>query len=240
MELAKEIRTKAPGLVDEIKQGKLTISVAAKLADNEAGRNGRKRHKIDTDDASRILCGDAMDLISTLEDESVQLVVTSPPYAEQRKGQYRGVPEAVYPDWTVQWMALLWDKLAADGSVLIVIRPHITKGCLSDYVLKTRLALRDDGWTECEEMIWFKPDAPPLGSNRRPRRTWESILWFGRTGNPYINLTACGRESQRVGFVGSFRFGVGGDSPVRTGQTAKVKAGISRCADVFPAVYRQH
>ena len=176
-----------------------------------------------------------MDLISTLEDESVQLVVTSPPYAEQRKGQYRGVPEAVYPDWTVQWMALLWDKLAADGSVLIVIRPHITKGCLSDYVLKTRLALRDDGWTECEEMIWFKPDAPPLGSNRRPRRTWESILWFGRTGNPYINLTACGRESQRVGFVGSFRFGVGGDSPVRTGQTAKVKGGISRCADVFPA-----
>ena len=78
VELAKEIRTKAPGLVDEIKQGKLTISVAAKLADNEAGRNGRKRHKIDTDDASRILCGDAMDLISTLEDESVQLVVTSP------------------------------------------------------------------------------------------------------------------------------------------------------------------
>ena len=57
------------------------------------------------------------------------------------------MPEAVYPDWTVQWMALLWDKLAADGSVLIVIRPHITKGCLSDYVLKTRLALRDDGWT---------------------------------------------------------------------------------------------
>ena len=45
---------------------------------------------------------------------------------------------------------------------------------LSDYVLRTRLALREAGWHECEELIWLKPDAPPLGSKLRPRRAWES------------------------------------------------------------------
>ena len=70
-------------------------------------------------------------------------------------------------------MQQIWDKLADDGSVLIVICPHVKKGVLSDYVLRTRLALREDGWTECEELVWVKPDAPPLGSLHRSRRTAE-------------------------------------------------------------------
>jgi len=71
-------------------------------------------------------------------------------------------------------MELLWDKLADDGSVLIVIRPHIKKGVLSDYVLRTQLALRDDGWTECEELIWLKPDSPPLGSTIMALENWTT------------------------------------------------------------------
>ena len=51
-----------------------------------------------------VLHGDCLDLIPTLEDESVSLVVTSPPYAEQRAGHYEGIPEEDYPDFTVQWM----------------------------------------------------------------------------------------------------------------------------------------
>ena len=39
----------------------------------------------------------------------------------------------------MQWMGALWDKLTDDGSVLIVIRPHLRDGVLSDYVLRTRL-----------------------------------------------------------------------------------------------------
>ena len=51
-----------------------------------------------------VLHGDCLDLIPTLEDGSVSLVVTSPPYAEQRSGHYEGIPEEDYPDFTVQWM----------------------------------------------------------------------------------------------------------------------------------------
>ena len=92
-----------------------------------------------------VLHGDCLDLIPTLEDGSVSLVVTSPPYAEQRAGHYAGIPEEDYPDFTVQWMDALRPKLTRDGSVLIVIRPHLRGGVISDYVLRTRLALRESG-----------------------------------------------------------------------------------------------
>jgi site-specific DNA-methyltransferase (adenine-specific)/site-specific DNA-methyltransferase (cytosine-N4-specific) len=142
--------------------------------------------------AGTIICGDALALIPTLPDRSVQLVLTSPPYAMQRRRQYGGIPEKDYPAWMVAIMAALRLKLTADGSVLLVIRSHVRDGVVSDYVLRTRLALREDGWCECEELIWLKPDAPPLGSKHRPRRTWENILWFSKTPKPYIDLRAAG------------------------------------------------
>ena len=211
--------------------------VATRLAENAVGRNGKHRKRIrhNSDDASRVICGDCRKLIPTLDDSSVGLVCCSPPYAEQRKGHYQGVSEKDYPAWTVEWMELLWEKLADNGSVLIIIRPHIKKGVLSDYVLRTRLALRDNGWTECEELIWLKPTSPPLGSTVRPRRSWESILWFSKTGRPFCNTKACGRESDRIGFQGALRFGVGENGPINKGQSMTVKDGVSRCSDVFVA-----
>ena len=182
-----------------------------------------------------VLHGDCLDLIPTLEDESVSLVVTSPPYAQQRAGHYEGVSEEDYPDFTVNWMTALAPKMTPDGSVFIVIRPHVRDGVLSDYLLKTRLAVREAGWHECEELIWLKPDAPPLGSLKRPRRTWESVLWFSRSPQPYCDLKACGRESERVGFEGSLRFGVGGDSPLSRVQAAGCTNGVARITDVIVA-----
>jgi DNA modification methylase len=184
---------------------------------------------------SPVLLGDCNDLIPTLEDGSVSLVLTSPPYADQRSGHYEGIPAEEYPGFTVGWMAAIRPKLAPDGSVLIVIRPHLRDGILSDYVLRTRLALRDAGWNECEELIWFKPDAPPLGSPKRPRRTWESVLWFSPSAQPYCDLLACGRESEGLGFRGSFRFGIGGDSPIHDRQNSGRESGVARISDVIYA-----
>ena len=136
-------------------------------------------------------------------------------------------------------MAALRPKLIQDGSVLIVIRPHLQDGCLSDYVLKTRLALRDAGWNECEELIWFKPNSPPLGSKLRPRRAWESILWFSETAQPASNLKACGKATDRLGFDGSIKFAEGGVSE-RTSWYPCVESfghgsGTARVTDVFIA-----
>lgn len=150
-------------------------------------------------DLNRVHCGDLADLLPRIDAKSINAIVTSPPYADQRKHQYGGISEADYPDWTVEWMRQARRVLADDGNVAIVIRPHVKDGQISDYVLRTRLALRSDGWKECDELIWIKPGAPPLGHKFRPRRSWESILWFSTTGKSYCDPVANGAASDRIG-----------------------------------------
>jgi DNA modification methylase len=186
-----------------------------------------------------VLHGDCRDLIPTLEDGSVSLVVTSPPYAEQRAGHYEGASEDDYPEFTVQWMTALAPKMTPDGSVFLVIRPHLRAGIQSDYVLRTRLAVREAGWHECEELIWLKPGAPPLGSKLRPRRAWESILWFSQCAQPYADLKACGNESDSLGFTGASKFAEDGISK-KSGWHPCVESfgnghGIARITDVIVA-----
>lgn len=131
-------------------------------------------------------------------------------------------------------MRELKPKLTPDGNVLINLRTHMKNGVISDYDLLTRLALRKDGWKECERLIWYKPDAPPLGSFHRPRRTYEDIWWFSLTGKPYVNLHAAGEYTDRKGFFGSHRFR-NGSNPIATKQITDKDFGKSRVSDVFTA-----
>lgn len=146
--------------------------------------------------------GDCLEVMRSLQAESVDAIVTSPPYAEQRKSTYGGIPEKDYPAWTVAWMTEAMRLLKPNGSVIINIRPHIKNGQISDYVLRTRLALRESGWNECEELIWFKRGGAPLGSVARPRRSWESLLWFAKHGKPFSAPKAAGTASSAIGFTG--------------------------------------
>jgi ribosomal protein L11 methylase PrmA len=128
-------------------------------------------------------------------------------------------------------MAALRPKLTAEGSVLLVIRSHVRDGVVSDYVLRTRLALRNDGWKEFQECVWVKPNAPFLGSHDRLRASFESILCFSNSTVPYINLTANGNYSDHIGFGGASRFGE--YSHFHSKRPSKPKLGQSRGTDVF-------
>jgi site-specific DNA-methyltransferase (adenine-specific) len=177
----------------------------------------------------------------TLPLRFVNAVITSPPYANQRKREYGGINEADYPMWTVEWMNKLRPVLVDGGNVAIVIRPHVKDGALSDYVLRTRLAVRDAGWHEIEELKWIKPSAAPIGHTRRPRRSWESILWFSNSTRPYCDPVANGTPSARLGLVskkGVGRYIHGISSP------QGVRSGLARCRDYVEvsasAVNRDH
>lgn len=177
-----------------------------------------------------IIHGEIENSLEDLPDKSIDLVFTSPPYAEQRKKQYGGVTEDEFPSWVVSWMDKLKPKMRTGGSVIINIRPHLKHGKISDYVLKTRLALRESGWDECEELIWIKPDSPPLGSINRPRRAWESLLWFSLDAKiAYCDTKANGTKSNRIGFENG-KFDHGGDSHIHAGQNI-AKEGVARSRD---------
>jgi site-specific DNA-methyltransferase (adenine-specific) len=132
-----------------------------------------------------LFLGDCRDELRRVAASSVAAVVTSPPYAEQRKGDYRSIPEADYPAWTVAWLAEAGRVLRPDGSVFLNIREHRNEGSgMADYVHRTRLAVRAAGWVEVDELVWIKSDACPTGSRKLPRRGWERVLWFARSPLP--------------------------------------------------------
>lgn len=178
-------------------------------------------------DGVAIYHGDCREVLPLLP--TVSAVVTSPPYAEQRANQYASITEADYPQFTVGWMSVV--PLAADGSAIVNIRPHLRDGLLSDYVLRTRLALAEAGWGECEELIWFKSGGGvgPYGSRYRPRRAWESLLWFSRTGRPWVDVKANGTPTKRTLTRGSIRKGEGEYISQIGPQTA---GDPTRCEDV--------
>ena len=182
--------------------------------------------------------GDCRDVLATLPAESVDAVVTSPPYAMQRKTTYGGIPETEYPDWTVARMREVWRVLKPDGSVIINIRPHIKNGQISDYTLRTRLALRAAEWREVDELIWHKPNGMPTGSPRKPRRSWESLHWFAKHGQPWSDAKANGAPTRwltNVKAASAAQEGWG-HNPVG-GQTTP---SIARCSDVAQVVTNEH
>lgn len=176
--------------------------------------------------------GDCIEVMRGLPAESVDAIVTSPPYAMQRKGTYGGVAEADYPAWTVAWMTEAQRLLKRDGSVIINIAPHVKGGILSDYVLRTRLALRDAGWAEVAEMIWHKTNAMPTGSPNKPRRSWESLLWYAKHGQPYANAKANGTPSTRATAVHTYGQHTRQDAWSHYAGGSNATPAVNRCPDV--------
>lgn len=178
-----------------------------------------------------IIQGDCFEKLDLIPKNSIDLIFTSPPYAQQRKKYYNSILEEEYPDWTLGWMEKSILTLKPEASVLIVIRTNIKEGVISDYVLKTRLLLRQHGWLEPEELLWIKPDGPPLGSVYRPRRSWENILWFSRTNKPFCNPKAIGHFTEKCG-LGPKSTKKGLKEYVQ-GVSEIQKTGIARCRDYF-------
>ena len=158
----------------EIRQRRVGEQIPGVQEQRRASRPVATRRKR----GARVVCGDCLDLIPTLKDGSVGLVVTSPPYAEQRSGHYQGVPRT--PTGVHRRLdGALRDKppqrLRPDRRP----PPPPREGVLSDYVLRTRLALREHGWKECEELIWLKPNSPASGQQARdPGGRGRAVLWF--------------------------------------------------------------
>lgn len=127
-----------------------------------------------------------------MPEQSVDCIVTSPPYAMQRASTYGGIAPDAFPSWTVEWMDAALPLLKPNGSVAINISPHVHQGQLSDYVIRMRLALREAGWLEHDELVWVKPDKMPTGKATWPVRSWEPIYWYSRSKDPYCNATENG------------------------------------------------
>src|SRR5579862_9894256 len=106
--------------------------------------------------------GDCLDLLPTLADNSVNLILTSPPYDLARESIYGGVHPDRYVSWFMPRAAELQRVLDPRGSFVLVIKETIVEGEVHRYVNKLEDALRDQGWRLPNHEIWHKKNGIPI------------------------------------------------------------------------------
>lgn len=126
----------------------------------------------------QIFSGDCLDILSTLPPSSVDLIVTSPPYADQRKDTYGGIHPDKYVEWFLPIAAELKTVLKTEGSFILNIKERVVNGERHTYILELILALRKQGWLWTEEYIWHKRNSYPGKWPNRFRDAWERCLHF--------------------------------------------------------------
>ena len=126
-------------------------------------------------------CGDAREVLSEVADDSIDLIFTSPPYAERRKSSYGGVHADDYVAWFLEVSEELFRVLNPSGSFVLNIKEHAINGERHPYVLELILALRDQGWLWTEEYMWHKKNSYPGKWPNRFRDAWERLLHFNKT-----------------------------------------------------------
>jgi len=128
-----------------------------------------------------IYLGDCNEKLKILPDNSVDLIVTSPPYADQRKNTYGGINHDSYVAWFLPISEQLLRVLKPTGTFILNIKEKVVKGERSTYVMELILAMRKQGWLWTEEFIWHKKNCYPGKWPNRFRDAWERLLQFNKT-----------------------------------------------------------
>jgi len=111
-------------------------------------------------------------------DNSVDLIFTSPPYAERRKNSYGGIHHDEYVEWFLPVSSELLRILKPTGSFILNIKENVLNGERLTYVLELILALKKQGWYWIEEYCWYKKNSYPGKWPNRFRDTFERCLHF--------------------------------------------------------------
>ena len=129
----------------------------------------------------RILQGDCFELIKTLEDNSVDLVITSPPYADiVNYGKNISIKKPQdYCDWILPLFNEIHRVLKPSGSFILNINDNCSNGLRNPFIYE--LIYRSQKETNLkfyDTYIWHKMNGIPNGSKKRFRNTTEFIFHF--------------------------------------------------------------
>ena len=129
---------------------------------------------------TELFLGDSKTELKKLKTNSVDLIVTSPPYADQRKDTYGGIPHEKYVQWFLPISKELLRVLKPTGTFILNIKEKVVDGERSTYVMELILEMRKQGWLWTEEFIWHKKNCYPGKWPNRFRDSWERLLQFNK------------------------------------------------------------
>ena len=129
---------------------------------------------------NKIICGDCLDAMKKLPEDCVDLIVTSPPYADNRKNTYGGISPDKYVEWFLPISREMLRILNPAGTFILNIKEKVVDGERSTYVLELILEMKKQGWLWTEEFIWHKKNSFPGKWSNRFRDSWERCLQFNK------------------------------------------------------------
>jgi len=124
--------------------------------------------------------GDCVDILKDISDDTFDLIVTSPPYADRRKNTYGGVHPDEYVEWFLPKSKEFFRVLKPTGTFILNIKERAVNGERHTYVIDLIRELRNQGWRWTEEFIWHKKNTYPGKWPNRFRDAWERCLQFNK------------------------------------------------------------
>jgi len=175
----------------KVKQSSLFKSNTA----NPSELVGRRRPFYETELGAAYLA-DSREVMRDLPPDSINLVLTSPPYALHFKKEYGNVEKADYVAWFLSFAREIHRLLKDDGSFILNIGGSYNKGVptRSLYHFKLLIALVEEvGFHLAQECFWYNPAKMPAPSEwvgvRRVRikDSVEYVWWLSKTPHPKAN-----------------------------------------------------
>lgn len=141
--------------------------------------------------------GDSLELLDSLDDNSINLVMTSPPFALLRQKSYGNKVGDDYIEWLTQFAVKVKEKLTEDGSFVLDLGGAYERGVpvRSLYNFKVLIKFVEEvGFHLAEEFFWYnssKLPSPIEWVNKRKIRAKDSVntvWWFSKSTNPKADV----------------------------------------------------
>ncbi len=144
-------------------------------------------------------CGDSLSLLKKMPDNSIDLVITSPPFALQRQKEYGNRGQEEYVEWLLDFTREIHRIIKENGSFVIDLGGAYRKGRPVRSLYNYRLLIKlcdEQGWNLAEEFFWYNPSklpSPIEWVNKRKIRAKDSVntvWWLSKSDFPKANVSA--------------------------------------------------
>jgi site-specific DNA-methyltransferase (adenine-specific) len=142
-----------------------------------------------------IINGDALEILQTLPNESINCIITSPPYYMQRDYSTPiQLGNEKTPDEYINSLKNVFHEcrrvLKNDGTLWLNLGDKYQDNDLLGMPWKVAFALKEDGWILRSDIIWYKPNAMPSSVKNRPTTDHEYVFLFTKNTEYYYDVDA--------------------------------------------------
>jgi site-specific DNA-methyltransferase (cytosine-N4-specific) len=151
-------------------------------------------------------CGDAIDVLDDqIEDASVDLIITSPPFALQRPKEYGNESQESYVDWFLPFADEFWRVLKPTGSLVVDLGGAWEAGqpikSIYQFELLVALCRRPNcPFVLAQDFYWYNPARLPSPAQwvtverRRVKDAVNYIWWLAKSPSAKADNTKVLRE----------------------------------------------